>query len=149
MREVLSIDIGRFNSSGIIDDRVALVPISDRGALQTALKCPYSEDGPANLPRSRLLRSEPYWEPAERLIIRWLYTRTNGSLRSSYGVCALRAARTSIHRCQDCGFADVRVLNLDHVDGRIAERRSPACALTAIRSNRERKIGPVIAQRGL
>ena len=121
MREILSIDSGRFNNGDIIDARVAVVPNSDRGALQTALKYLYSDDGPVNLPRSRLMRSQPYLEPAEQLIIRWLYTRTNGSLRSSYGAPALRAPRLSRYRCQDCGFEDVRVLNLDQVEGRIAK----------------------------
>jgi hypothetical protein len=82
-----------------------------------------------NLPRERLLRAERHLEAAERIVIRWLYTRTNGNLRSSYGASALRAARASRYRCQECNFGDVRVLNLDHVNGRVAG--SPFACLCA------------------
>src|SRR5262249_44205084 len=89
------------------------------GSLRTALGYLYKDDGPVNLPRDRLRVAEPHLEAAETIVIRWLYTRTNGSLRSSYGAAALRAARASRYRCEVCKFADVRVLNLDHVNGRV------------------------------
>jgi hypothetical protein len=120
MPELLAIDGSRFNHIEHIVLRTAAVPVADRGSLQTALSYLYRDDGPLNLPRDRLLVAEPYLEVAERLVIRWLYTRTNGSLRSTYGAGALRAARASRYRCEVCNFADVRVLNLDHVNGRIS-----------------------------
>lgn len=120
MHELLAIDDSRFNNKQYIETRIAAVLASDRGSLRSALKYLYMEDGPDNLPRDRLLIAERHLEPAERLVTRWLYTRTNGKLRSSYGATALRAARTSRYRCEVCGFADVRVLNLDHVNGRVA-----------------------------
>jgi hypothetical protein len=119
MREMLSIDRRRFNNDRHIANRILLVPTADRGALRTTLLYLYMDNGPRNLPRNRLLLAEPYLEDAERLVVRWLYTRTSGGLRSTYGATALIAARTSRYRCSVCNFADVRVLNLDHVDGRV------------------------------
>lgn len=120
MPELIAIDGSRFNDDGYIESRIAAVPVADRGSLRTALGYLYNDDGPVNLPRDRLLVAEPHLEVAERIAIRWLYTRTNGNLRRSYGAAALRAARSSRYRCEVCKFADVRVLNLDHVNGRVA-----------------------------
>lgn len=119
MPEVLAIDAARFNNDANIEARVAEVPSSDCGALRTALRYLYKDDGPLNLPRDRLLIAEKYLDGAERVLIRWLQTRSNGNLRSSYGTASLVAARSSRYRCDACGFGDVRVLNLDHVNGRI------------------------------
>lgn len=120
MPELLVIDGSRFNDNSYIESRTVAVPAADRGSLRTALSYLYKDDGPVNLPRDRLLAAELHLEAAERLVIRWLYTRTNGKLRSTYGAVALRAARASRYRCEVCDFADVRVLNLDHVKGRVA-----------------------------
>jgi hypothetical protein len=120
MLELIAIDGSRFNDDGYIESRTATLPVADRGSLRTALGYLYKDDGPVNLPRDRLLVAEPHLEAAERLVIRSLYTRTNGNLRSSYGAAALRAARGGRYRCEVCKFADVRVLNLDHVKGRVA-----------------------------
>lgn len=119
MPDTISIDFEAFNNDARVDDRVAAVDVAARGALRTALNYLYKDDGPINLPRDRLLTAEPHLGPAEKIVIRWLYTRTNGSLRKSYGADALRAARSSRYRCEVCGFSDVRVLNIDHVDGRV------------------------------
>ena len=120
MLELIAIDGGRFNDDTYIAARTAAVPDKDRGSLRTALDYLYKDDGPVNLPRIRLLVAEPHLELAERLVIRWLYTRTNGKLRRDYGATALHAARGSRYRCEVCNFADVRVLNLDHVDEHVA-----------------------------
>jgi hypothetical protein len=119
MREVLSIDRRRFNNDRHIANRTLMAETPHRGALRSALLYLYMDNGPRNLPRKRLLLAAPYLEVAECLVARWLYTRTNGRLRSQYGAAALIAARTSRYRCSECNFADVRVLNLDHIDGRI------------------------------
>lgn len=119
MPDSTSIDLEAFNNDALVDERVAAADVSARGALRTALNYLYKDNGPINLPRNRLLAAEPYLGLAEKIVIRWLYTRTNGSLRKTYGVDALRAARSSRYRCEVCGFSDVRVLNIDHVDGRI------------------------------
>jgi hypothetical protein len=85
------------------------------------LKYLYMDDGPVNLPRGRLKITKPYLDDAERILIQWLQTRTNGSERKNYGKDALCAARRSRYCCERCGFADVRALNLDHVEGRVAD----------------------------
>lgn len=116
-RDRFLIPIDRFDDTPYIESRVSAVSEEIAGSLRTALRYLYLSDGPINLPRDRLKKAEPFLEPAERVVIRWLYTRTNGNLRSRYGAAALRAARRQRYRCEHCGHADVRVLNLDHVDG--------------------------------
>lgn len=73
--------------------------------------------------------AELYLEPRERVLMRWLYNRTNGNLRATYGAKALRAARVSRYRCEHCGFADLRALHIDHVHGRTTE--TPCACLCA------------------
>lgn len=112
------IPIERFDDVRYIETRVEAVPISARGSLRSALRYLYLSDGPINLPRERLLVAQKHLESRERLLVRWLYTRTNGSLRSSYGSKSLIAARNSRYRCCHCGYADIRALHIDHVEGR-------------------------------
>lgn len=119
MLQLLTINGSRFNDAAYIETRVAAVPAPDRGSLRTALRYLYLNDGPHNLPAKRLRSAKAHLEAAELLVIRWLFTRTNGRLRNSFGTPALRAARLARYRCQECGFPDIRVLNLDHVDGRV------------------------------
>ncbi|HEV3003217.1 MAG TPA: hypothetical protein VGX78_02105 [Pirellulales bacterium] len=119
MTNLMAIDPSRFNNAVYIESRTAAVPTSDQGALRTALAYLYNDHGPINLPRDRLLVAQQHLDSTELILIRWLYTRTNGNLRKSYGASALRAARSSRYRCDSCGFADVRALNLDHVEGRV------------------------------
>lgn len=119
MSDIFEIDPFRFNNREEIDLRILSANESDRGSLRTALGYLYLDDGPVNLPRDRMLAAEPYLDSPEKMLIRWLYTRTNGKLRKTYGSMALRAARTQRYRCQECKVADVRVLNLDHVSGKV------------------------------
>lgn len=83
MPDTISIDLEAFNNDALVDDRVAAVDVAARGALRTALNYLYKDDGPINLPRGRLLTVEPHLDLAEKIVIRWLYTRTNGSLRKN------------------------------------------------------------------
>jgi hypothetical protein len=121
MAKLISIDGTRFNDDRYIESRVATIAAADRGSLRTALGYLYLDNGPVNLPRARLLVAKQHLEVAETIVVQWLYTRTNGSLRRCYGAAALRAARACRYHCEVCGFADVRVLNLDHVNGRVAD----------------------------
>lgn len=121
-----AIPIERFDDSEYIEARVHEVPESIRGSLRTALRYLYSSDGPINLPRERLQTAADYVEPRERLLLRWLYTPTNGNLRSTYGSKSLIAARNSRYRCCKCGFDDIRALHIDHVEGR-TEGTNCAC----------------------
>ena len=143
MDHVISIDQIRFNNETYISRRVAAAPVSDRGALQTALKYLYMDNGPVNLSRDRLKVARSFLDDAERVVIQWLQTRTNGSERSNYGKDALIAARRSRYCCERCGFADVRTLNLDHVEGRgVATPFACLCAnCHTIKSRQEDWIG--------
>lgn len=115
----LVINAAAFNDRARIEVRVAAVDKTAQGALRTALTYLYLDDGPTNLPRPRLVVAEFHLDATERIVVRWLATRTSGSLRKTYGAQALLAARRSRYRCEACGFADVRTLNIDHVDGRV------------------------------
>lgn len=117
----LVINAEAFNNDSHIEARVAAVDAGVQGALRASLCFLYQDDGPINLSRLRLIAAEEYLDEAERVVIRWLYTRTNGRLRRTYGSAALLAARVSRYRCEVCGFPDVRVLNIDHVDGRVVD----------------------------
>lgn len=122
-----TIDVSRFGDSNLIESRVETAPDAEQGSLRTALSYLYMSDGPTNLPRDRLKLAERHLDPAERIVVRWLYTRTNGRLRKHYGRKSLLAARAAQYRCESCGFADVRVLNLDHVHGRDSDSDEFAC----------------------
>lgn len=119
MTAPLVIDADAFNNDSRIEARVSAVGLGLQGSLRTALCYLYQDHGPLNLPRQRLIMAEEFLDQAERVVIRWLATRTNGSLRRTYGSAALIAARTSRYRCEACGFQDVRVLNIDHVGGHV------------------------------
>jgi hypothetical protein len=121
------IDVLRFGDSKSIETRVEGVPDVAQGSLRTALTYLYMGDGPADLPRDHLKLAERHLDPAERILIRWLWTRTNGRLRKHYGQKSLLAARAAQYRCESCGFADVRVLNLDHIHGRESDADEFAC----------------------
>ena len=116
----------RFDKPSYIELRVQTAPELARGSLRTALRYIYLSDGPLNLSRKRLQTAQSFVEPRERLLLHWLYNRTNGNLRSTYGSRSLIAARTSRYRCCKCGFADIRALHIDHVEGR-TENTSYAC----------------------
>ena len=108
----------RFDDRGFIESRVVAVPREVQGSLRTTLSYLYLTDGPVNLPKDRFDLAFDYLEPAERIVARWLYIRTNANLRATFGREALLAARNQRYRCERCSFADVRALNLDHVQGR-------------------------------
>ena len=121
MALVFTIPDDRFDNTDYIIKRLAAVDASVSGLLKSTLSFLYMMDGPINLPKNRLKISEPFLEPRELVLVRWLQTRTNGSLRSKYGSKALLAARSAKYKCITCGFSDVRALHLDHVDGHIKE----------------------------
>lgn len=112
------IPMERFDDPEYIERRLSAVPREAVGSLRTTLTYLYSSSGPINLPRPRFKISKPLLEPAEYILVRWLFTRTNGSERKNYGASALRAARCQRYRCEHCGHADIRVLHLDHIAGR-------------------------------
>lgn len=113
----------RFDSPEYVESRLQGVPQAVRGAMRTVLGYLYSSDGPRNLPADRKRTAEPYLESAERIVVRWLFPRTNGQYRKTYGYPALQCARRALYRCERCGNPDVRVLEFDHVEGRSRNRR--------------------------
>jgi len=115
------IDLAWFDDPDAIERRIANVPDADQGHLRSALRYLYLSDGPLNLPADRRKTALPHLDQAERIAITWLYTRTNGSERKNYGTKVMPAARRSRLRCERCNMADVRTLNLDHIDGRIVD----------------------------
>jgi hypothetical protein len=88
------------------------------GSIQTVLKYLYASDGPTNIPPDRFKKAFKYLDEAERILSKWLRTRTNGNLRSIYGKNALIFARKAKYRCSSCGYPDIRALHMDHVEGR-------------------------------
>lgn len=114
--EAFVIDSRRFDNAALIETRLLRAPEDSRSALRTALSYLYTTGGPINLPRNRLKSARNYLDPAEQIVIHWLHTRTNGSLKRKYGTRALIAARKARYRCERCAFPDVRALTIDHVN---------------------------------
>jgi hypothetical protein len=79
------IPVERIDNNQQIEERVASAPHESQGSLRSALRYLYLKNGPVNLPRSRLLSARQFLDNAEKLVINWLYTRTNGSERKRYG----------------------------------------------------------------
>lgn len=113
--------LARFNDNAEIERRLSEAPPHKRGGLGNALRYLYVDDGPVNLQLPRFREAEPFLEPVELRAVRWMRTRTNGNGRRIYGTASIVAARTARFRCEDCGHADVRTLQIDHVDGRHGE----------------------------
>src|SRR4051794_22231238 len=75
----------RFDNADYIEQRVAAAQPEHAGQWRTALRYLYQTNGPTNLPRDQLMAARAYFDGVEDVVIPWLYTRTNGSLRRSYG----------------------------------------------------------------
>ena len=113
-----SIPKHRFNNGQYIDCRVEKVTEQQKIPLQRALRYLYARSAGKNITRAKI---KPAWqalEPAERIVIHWLQTRTNGKLRWAYGHPVAAEAKSAKFRCRACGQGDVRTLQLDHVKGR-------------------------------
>ena len=132
--EHFTIDPARFNDLELIASRSA--PATARDALRAALAYLYLDDGPFTLPEQTRKAAEPHLDRPERLLLGWLAIRTKGALGDSTGERELRAARAARYRCQRCGFADVRVLNLDEIHGSL----ECLCANCHVISTRWRRV---------
>jgi hypothetical protein len=122
------IDPKCFDNLGALSKRAASAPPELTGKFRTTLGYLYLGGGPKNLPRATLRACAHLLTPAENVVVRWLQCRTNGQLRRNYGHAAALAAKRARYRCENCGFADVRALNLDHVDGRGSRSFRCLCA---------------------
>ena len=134
------IDAARFDDEAYIEARVQQVPAPVHGPMRTTMLYLYRTDGPTNLRPERFKAAEPYLQPAERIVARWLRTRTNGKLRKDYGTRSLRCARVARYRCSACGYPDVRALNLDHVEGRRSEHSTFTCLCANCHSIKSRGV---------
>jgi hypothetical protein len=121
------IDTKWFDNLAAIGKRASAAP-ELVGKLRTTLGYLYLDGGPKNLPRATLRACVHLLTPAEKVVTLWLQSRTNGHLRRNYGHASALAAKRARYRCEGCGFADVRALNLDHVDGRGSKAFRCLCA---------------------
>lgn len=103
-------------SQEYIESRLTSVVESDRAFLRSSLNYLYGTT--KTLDKERLVASEKHLTTAERILIRWLHTRSNGSERAKYGPDCVVAAKRAHFRCSHCRNPDVRVLQIDHVNGR-------------------------------
>lgn len=101
---------------GSIEARVAEVTESERETLNLALSYLYLADGPGSISRDAKSQSEQHLTPVELFVLQWLHKRTDGKLRHIYGSEALTAVKRSHYRCERCGFADVRALNIEKTE---------------------------------
>ena len=106
----------RFNNRSYIEERVSSVPKVHQILFRAVLDYLYNENGTTNMANNKNHIIELYLEDAEKLLARWLKARTNGSYKGKYGYKALLSARNAKYRCSVCGYPDVRVLELDHIE---------------------------------
>ncbi|WP_172198759.1 hypothetical protein [Saccharibacillus qingshengii] len=88
---------------------------------EKALSFLYTDEGPTKYSLKEYNKIENLFELKEKVVLRWLITRTTGRLKNEYGVKAITAARESRYRCKSCGYPDVRALHLDHIQGKIED----------------------------
>lgn len=129
-----------FDNSQLIEQRLAAAPAEKRTQLGHLLRYLYQKtDGRTNLEKGVIKTVEDLISPAESILVRWLQTRTNGSERKNYGAKSLIAARNAHYRCEKCGFPDIRVLQLDHVDGRRSSETDFMCLCANCHQIKSRK----------
>lgn len=93
-------------------------PVAEIPASQTVRAFIYTANGSLNLSKATLATALPFLEKREAVAARWLRNKIAGKGRRPYGKSAVRAARLAKFRCESCGNGDVRVLHMDHVEGR-------------------------------
>lgn len=99
-----------------IKTRIEQCPDGEKKFLQSALNYLYGST--RTIDKERVNMSLKHLSNAEKKVIKWLFARTNGSLRKDYGANALLAAKNAKYKCSNCPFDDVRALELDHVEGK-------------------------------
>jgi hypothetical protein len=107
-----------FDDAPAIEQRVQAAPQSARGALKLVLSYLFQSDGPTNLKNPQYQIAAPHLKNYEVILARYLKSRTNGTGRKKYGKAGLMALRKAKYRCQVCEENDVRMLVLDHANGR-------------------------------
>ncbi len=113
-----TIDLAYLDNTDAIAARCEGLERNVAVSLKLVLSYLYLTGGPLNLRNPQYNPCAELLSPAELVMTRYLKTRTNGNGRRHYGQAALRAARKAKYRCEACSNGDVRVLVLDHVNGR-------------------------------
>jgi hypothetical protein len=129
--EEFVLPLDRFDNKRFVEDRVAAAAKEDRVFLRLTLRYLYATEGAKNMRNDIFKAAEKYLEPRERLVTRWMKTRTNGNERKRYGPETIVCARAARFRCETCGFPDVRALQIDHREG----RNLPGCTLQVLCAN--------------
>lgn len=113
-----TVDPKNLDNAEAIESRCAGLEKKEAAALSLMLRYLYLAEGPLNLTNGPFNLSKDHLSDAESIMVKYLKSRTNGNGRRRYGGAALRAARKARYRCEACSNADVRVLVLDHANGR-------------------------------
>ncbi|MHB8128957.1 MAG: hypothetical protein ACYDEX_08160 [Mobilitalea sp.] len=106
----------RFNNQLHIEERVSSIPKEHQNLFHAVLDYLYNDNGTTNMADNKNHIIEMYLDNTEKIVAKWLKTRTNGSKKRRYGYKSLLSARSARYRCSVCGFPDIRVLELDHID---------------------------------
>lgn len=100
-----------------IEARIAVSADDEREPLRSVLEYLYLPSGPVSITKENKATAEKYLNVVERFVFQWLYKRTDGKLRRIYGQGALEAVKRCRYLCEQCGFADVRTLNIEKIVG--------------------------------
>jgi len=101
-----------------IEKRCCEQPYQLAKPLRRFLSYLYLTNGPVTMSTKIYRDAEPGLTEYEKILGRYFKSRTNGTGRRSYGIGSLRAAQRSRFRCEVCTASDVRVLVIDHTNGR-------------------------------
>lgn len=102
----------------IITRRVETATPDARSSLKLVLSYLFKSNGPTNLRNRQYSTAKPYLTNYENTLACYLKSRTNGNGRRTYGKAGLLAMRRAGYRCEVCKEGDVRLLVLDHANGR-------------------------------
>lgn len=134
-----------------IDARVAALPEADQDAVRHTLCYLYLPNGPVSISREFKSTSEPHLNAVEHFLLQWLFKRTDGKLRRHYGPAALSVARRAKYQCEQCGFSDVRALNLEQKASNDPDTQRPEfeclCANCNTVAARSREMAQLAADR--
>ena len=116
-----------------IATRLTTIEEAKRESVGAVLRYLFVSGGPKNITREQKTAAETELTPVEQFVLQWLHKRTDGKLRRHYGPGVLSAVKRALYRCERCGFADVRALNLERqrVDEASVERKNSFICICA------------------
>lgn len=121
------IDVEQIKNQELLQKRIDGVEKKFKNELCKILRYLYSDNAKGTLSKGVHFKhvSSHHLSKAEKKILSWFYTRTNGRLKKSYGPNSIICVKHANFRCCWCQNPDVRVLQIDHVTGRKDESGSP------------------------